>query len=89
MQDLIIKVVGKVQGVWFRVKTKEQADLLNLSGFVQNEEGGSVYIEVSGKSKSVYKLIEWAQTGSEMADVKRVCISKNSVSHSGEFVIKR
>lgn len=89
MTNLKITVNGKVQGVWFRVKTKEKADVLGLCGFVKNEDNGSVYLEVSGETNSVYLLVEWLQNGSEMANVKSVCIEKNSIFHSGKFIIKR
>ena len=89
MVNLKISVTGKVQGVWFRAKTKEKAGELGVFGFVQNKENGSVYIEVSGKSEDVYRLVEWLQTGSPLSKVKEVCLEKNSKSYTGEFIINR
>jgi len=87
--DLKIIVTGKVQGVWFRVKTKEKADGLKLSGLVKNQDDGTVYIEVSGKNNHVYELISWAQDGPELSKVERVCIKKNNITHKDEFKIER
>ena len=89
MIDLKINVSGKVQGVWFRAKTKEKADELGVFGFVQNEDDGSVYIEVSGETGKVFKLVQWLQNGSELSKVERVCIKKNNITYKDGFVIKR
>ncbi len=89
MIDLKINVSGKVQGVWFRAKTKEKADELGVFGFVQNENDGSVYIEVSGETNTVYKFIQWLQIGSELSDVDQVCIEVNTAKHQRNFLINR
>ena len=89
MKHLKINIIGKVQGVWFRVKTKEKADELGLSGFVQNEDNGSVYLEVSGDNNIVYQLVSWLQIGSKLSIVDKVCIQININEHTGIFLIKR
>ncbi len=89
MIDLKINVSGKVQGVWFRAKTKEKADELGVFGFVQNEDDGSVYIEVSGETGKVYRLVQWLQNGSELSKVERVCIKVNSTQYKRNFLINR
>ncbi len=89
MENLKISVTGKVQGVWYRAKTKEKADELRLSGFVVNQDNGSVYLEVSGEKDIVYDLVKWLQNGSELSMVKKVCIEKNHIFHKDGFVIKR
>jgi acylphosphatase len=37
-----ISVIGKVQGVWFRKSTQLEARKLGLTGFVSNEDDGSI-----------------------------------------------
>ncbi|MGW8122859.1 acylphosphatase [Roseivirga echinicomitans] len=44
MQAKRIKVTGKVQGVYFRVSTQEQAKQLGIKGWCKNEPDGSVLI---------------------------------------------
>lgn len=84
MKNLKIYVKGKVQGVWFRVNTKKNADNLALSGFVRNEIDKSVYIEVSGEDKKIGEFILWLLEGTEPAIVESVTIMKNDiVSESG------
>jgi len=53
MRHLNIRVSGKVQGVFFRASTKEQADQLGVKGFVRNEPNGDVYIEVEGDEEKL------------------------------------
>ncbi|MCF6361610.1 MAG: acylphosphatase [Cyclobacteriaceae bacterium] len=52
-----ITVKGRVQGVFFRVSTKSQAEELGVTGFVQNEPNGDVYLEAEGNR--VQELIAW------------------------------
>lgn len=48
---------GKVQGVGFRFYAKMHADSLGLSGWVQNEEDGSVLMEVQGQKERIEQMI--------------------------------
>lgn len=89
MIHLKINIFGKVQGVWFRVHTKEQADKLSLSGFVQNKTDGSVYIEVSGKEENIKKFLKWVNKGPELSNVEQVDINQNNTVYTGVFKIKR
>lgn len=65
-------VRGKVQGVYFRLSTKEQADALGLAGWVRNCSDGSVEMVVRGDSQSIEKLIAWCYYGPSHARVKDV-----------------
>lgn len=60
-----IKIIvrGKVQGVWFRKGTQNEARSLGLFGVVQNLKDGSVSIQVSGEKKKVLMLLDWCKTG--------------------------
>lgn len=69
-----IQVFGKVQGVFFRTSTKEQADKLGLNGWVENRTDGSVHIEVTGESNAVNDLIQWCQKGPILASVDSVLV---------------
>ena len=74
MQNLMIRVEGLVQGVWFRKSTQVKAHKLGLVGFVRNEKDGSVYIEVKGDDDSLDQLIIWCRRGPENARVDRIII---------------
>ena len=47
------KVTGKVQGVYFRASTQEQAIDLSLSGYVKNMSDGSVEVLACGDKNNV------------------------------------
>ncbi len=66
---LAIKVVGRVQGVWFRARTREEAEKLQLSGFVWNNPDGSVGIVAEGEEELLRKLLSWCRRGPSMARV--------------------
>lgn len=72
IKHIKIKVYGRVQGVFFRDKTKKKALLLNLKGFVRNEKDGSVYIEAKGDEENLSKLLDWCRKGPIQAKVEKV-----------------
>jgi len=63
---------GKVHGVFFRASTKETANQLGLKGFVRNRLDGAVEIIAEGYENDLIKLINWCQTGPDMAKVDSV-----------------
>jgi acylphosphatase len=67
-----VRVHGKVQGVFYRVTTQEQAISLGLKGFVMNMPDGSVYFEAAGNNENIEKLISWSYIGPPHATVLEV-----------------
>ncbi len=65
-------VHGRVQGVWYRGWTVDQAQALGLDGWVRNRRDGSVEIAVSGPDKAVETLIARCSEGPPAAQVERV-----------------
>lgn len=65
-------ISGKVQGVWFRASTKEQAVRLQLTGWARNLPDGRVEVMVAGEVEQVAKLHEWLKHGPPLADVTDV-----------------
>ena len=72
MKRYKINVKGKVQGVFYRSSTQAKAKELGLSGWVQNEEDGSVLIEAEGEEQKLQRLVEWCQQGPGAAVVNDV-----------------
>jgi len=66
------RVEGRVQGVWFRESTRQQAESLGLCGYAINRADGSVEVLACGEAESINKLAEWLQHGPPMAQVKSV-----------------
>ena len=74
----LIKVSGKVQGVFFRVSAKQRADVLSVTGFVRNERDGTVYIEAEGEEDAITEFIEWCKVGPAGAQVDECNIQLHS-----------
>lgn len=72
IKHLTIKLYGRVQGVFFRQTTLEEALKLSLKGTVQNMPDGSVEVHAEGDKEDINQLIKWCQQGPEHARVERV-----------------
>ena len=57
LKHLNIKIFGQVQGVGLRWSVKEKASVLDLKGFIKNENDGSVYIEAEGEDNQVKEFL--------------------------------
>ncbi len=66
------QVKGRVQGVWFRESTRQQAELLGLCGHAINCPDGSVEVLACGEAEAINELAQWLQQGPPMAEVKTV-----------------
>ena len=86
-RHLNIKIYGLIQGVFFRVSAKQQADKLSLTGFAKNESDGSVYIEAEGQEENLNKFIKWCNKGPEMAQVEKVVVSESPLKNFSEFKV--
>ena len=89
MKCLQIIIRGKVQGVWFRVSTRNKAQELGVFGIVKNQSDGSVYVEVEGDESSLKKFVEWCYEGSEFSRVDTVEISEIEMKNFTDFKIMR
>ncbi|EGG98999.1 Acylphosphate phosphohydrolase2C putative [gamma proteobacterium IMCC2047] len=65
-------VSGKVQGVWFRQSTKEQALKQGLTGYAKNLPDGRVEALLCGDAESVESVVRWLHKGPELSRVDEV-----------------
>jgi len=84
MRRAHIWVSGKVQGVWYRATTVEEARKLRLTGWVKNLSDGGVEIVAEGPKESLDKLIVWCHEGPPLAIVGEVRVVWEP--HTGEFL---
>ena len=77
-------VQGTVQGVFFRRFVKENADELNLRGFVRNLTSGDVEIIVEGEGEAIERFERFIAKGPEHAFIRH--IQSEERKWSGEFV---
>lgn len=71
-----LKITGRVQGVWFRGWTQQQATSLNVRGWVRNRTDGSVEAVFVGAIDNVEELIERCRSGPPLARVDHVDIAE-------------
>lgn len=89
MSRIKIAVYGRVQGVGFRYHTRQKAQALNLTGYVTNKPDHTVEIVADGADERLQALIEWAKTGPERAQVKRVEVEDcMPINRFDEFIIE-
>lgn len=67
-----VRILGRVQGVSFRVWTRDKAEKLGLTGWVKNEPDGSVAALISGSGDAVMEMLESLRKGPPMASVTEV-----------------
>ncbi len=65
-------IQGKVQGVFYRVHTQQEALRLGLRGWVRNMADGSVEALLEGEPDPIGKMIEWFKKGPPLARVDQV-----------------
>jgi len=65
-------VDGRVQGVWFRQSTWQQADRLGVTGWVRNLPDGRVEAVYEGPRTAVEELLEWTRRGPDRALVTAI-----------------
>jgi acylphosphatase len=67
-----VRITGRVQGVWYRGWTIDQARGLGLSGWVRNRRDGSVEAVFSGSERAVRAMIQLCRQGPPAARVSDV-----------------
>jgi acylphosphatase len=81
------RVTGRVQGVFFRDSTREEARRLGLTGYANNMPDGSVEVLACGTDAALDKLAAWLQKGPPMASVAAVEASEAQYVEFGKFRI--
>ncbi len=71
-------ISGRVQGVFFRARTKEQADLLGITGWVRNLDTGQVEVVAESESSAIDRFVDWCRLGPRFASVSHVEIIDES-----------
>ena len=69
---LHLVIHGRVQGVFFRESMRQQAVQLNINGWAENRDDGTVEAMIQGSAESVAAMLDWVQRGPPLAKVTRV-----------------
>lgn len=76
MQAIRCVVGGRVQGVYYRAATADQAQRLNLDGWVKNLADGCVEVVAAGEPEAVALLARWLWEGPPAARVEAVHVEE-------------
>jgi acylphosphatase len=72
MTARLVRIRGKVQGVWYRSWTVEQAVQRGVRGWVRNRQDGSVEALFSGESAMIDEMIAVCRKGPRLARVDSI-----------------
>lgn len=67
-----VRLTGRVQGVFFRAWARDQAQSLNVTGWIRNCPDGRVEAHVEGEESAVAQMIEHLRKGPQSARVEDV-----------------
>ena len=81
-------IEGRVQGVYFRDHTRQEAQRLGLCGWVRNLLDGSVETLIAGEKDKVDQMVAWLHRGSPMSVVSKVTTAERAEKKAfSEFII--
>ena len=73
---ILVRITGRVQGVYFRAWTRSEAEKLGLKGWVRNEYDGSVTALIVGSDAAVSAMTQRFWEGPSEARVSSVVAEK-------------
>nr|XP_022903586.1 acylphosphatase-2-like [Onthophagus taurus] len=80
------EVYGRVQGVFFRKYTQQEAKKLGLTGWCMNTEKGTVQGILEGDSEKISQMKRWLEkTGSPSSRIDKAVFSNEKEAKSGQF----
>jgi len=82
-----VRIRGRVQGVFFRQWTSEQATELGVAGWVRNLSDGSVEAHVEGQQADIEQLIDRMRQGPSHARVDELTLGDAKPEGLGDFRI--
>ena len=83
-----VRVTGRVQGVFFRAWTQQQANHLGVKGWVRNAPDGSVEGHLEGDETQVLQLVELLHQGPPSAEVGKVDVEVADLTGAASFDVR-
>lgn len=87
-QCIRVRVSGRVQGVFFRASTREQALSKGISGYAKNLPDGRVEVVACGDDDALEWLVAWLHKGPPKARVDAVDIESIAFEPHKAFSIR-
>ena len=88
MKSVRVFISGRVQGVWFRAWTKQQAPALGLNGWVRNCRDGDVEALFAGPVEAVDTMIAQCGKGPPRASVSAVSSEQDEPPKAPGFRVR-
>jgi acylphosphatase len=83
-----VVIRGRVQGVFFRVETRERARSLGLAGWVRNNPDGTVEAVFQGERDRIDSMLAWCRRGPAAARVEDVEVEWAEPRTEGGFATR-
>ena len=83
-----VVVHGRVQGVFFRGSTVEQAQEVGVSGWVRNRPDGTVEAVFEGSAAQVAEMVRYCREGPSWARVERIEEFEEAPEDLGGFGVR-
>ena len=83
-----VRVSGRVQGVFFRGWTRDEARQLGVAGWVRNCPDGSVEAHIEGEEAAVDQLIAMMRSGPSGAEVDDLTVDDASAEQLESFEVR-
>lgn len=80
-------ISGRVQGVFYRMYTRKEAEALDISGWVRNLSDGRVEAVFEGQKERVNEMIAWCWSGSPSSNVFDVEVNWEEIEGLNEFQV--
>ncbi len=89
MKAVRVRISGRVQGVWFRAWTEQQATALGLDGWVRNRRDGDVEALFAGPDEAVEAMVAKCWNGPPHASVGAVSAEPDHAPEAPGFSVSR
>ena len=76
IQNRLVRVYGRVQGVGFREAYVRRAQALGITGWVRNRVDGSVEVMLQGSPEQLADMCSWLRDGIPAAIVDRLEVTE-------------
>lgn len=83
-----VRVFGRVQGVFYRQWTLNQARALGVAGWVRNCPDGTVEAHLEGAEAAVAQMIQGMRQGPSQARVEDVTVESVEPEEIGGFSVR-
>jgi acylphosphatase len=83
-----VKAHGRVQGVFFRDSTREEAERRGVGGWARNCPDGTVEAVFEGEPDDVEALVWFVRSGPGSADVHRVDVDEEEPEGLRRFEVR-